>query len=43
MPLAIVGTDAGTRPIEYRLPVASAQVKDTILLAALNTAGEDSR
>ena len=27
-------------PIEYRLPVASAQVKSCILLAGLNTAGE---
>ena len=26
-------------PIEYRLPVASAQVKSAILLAALNTSG----
>jgi 3-phosphoshikimate 1-carboxyvinyltransferase len=29
-------------PIEYRLPVASAQVKGAILLAGLNTAGETS-
>jgi 3-phosphoshikimate 1-carboxyvinyltransferase len=28
-------------PIEYRLPVASAQVKSAILLAGLNTAGRD--
>jgi 3-phosphoshikimate 1-carboxyvinyltransferase len=39
MPLAIVGTDEMV-PIEYRLPVASAQVKSAILLAGLNTAGE---
>jgi 3-phosphoshikimate 1-carboxyvinyltransferase len=39
MPLAIIGTDEMV-PIEYRLPVASAQVKSAILLAALNTAGE---
>ena len=39
MPLAIIGTDE-TVPIEYRLPVASAQVKSAILLAGLNTAGE---
>ncbi|SKA12660.1 3-phosphoshikimate 1-carboxyvinyltransferase [Enhydrobacter aerosaccus] len=39
MPLAIVGTDEMV-PIEYRLPVASAQVKSCILLAGLNTAGE---
>ena len=39
MPLAIMGTDEMV-PIEYRLPVASAQVKSAILLAGLNTAGE---
>ena len=39
MPLAIVGTDELV-PIEYTLPVASAQVKSCILLAGLNTAGE---
>ncbi|MBS0224498.1 MAG: 3-phosphoshikimate 1-carboxyvinyltransferase [Proteobacteria bacterium] len=39
MPLAIVGTDEMV-PIEYELPVASAQVKSCILLAGLNTAGE---
>jgi len=38
MPLAIIGTDEMV-PIEYRLPVASAQVKSAILLAGLNTAG----
>jgi 3-phosphoshikimate 1-carboxyvinyltransferase len=39
MPLAIVGTDEMV-PIDYRLPVASAQVKSAVLLAGLNTAGE---
>ncbi len=39
MPLGIVGTDEMV-PIEYRLPMASAQVKSAILLAGLNTAGE---
>jgi len=39
MPLAIIGTDEMV-PIEYRLPMASAQVKSCILLAGLNTAGE---
>src|SRR5262249_37598341 len=39
MPLAVMGTDEMV-PIEYRLPVASAQVKSAILLAGLNTAGE---
>ena len=39
MPLAVIGTDELV-PIEYRLPVASAQVKSAILLAGLNTAGE---
>jgi 3-phosphoshikimate 1-carboxyvinyltransferase len=39
MPLAIMGTDEMV-PIEYRLPVASAQVKSAILMAGLNTAGE---
>lgn len=39
MPLAIIGTDEMV-PIEYRLLVASAQVKSAILLAGLNIAGE---
>jgi 3-phosphoshikimate 1-carboxyvinyltransferase len=39
LPLAIIGTDEMV-PIEYTLPVASAQVKSCILLAGLNTAGE---
>src|SRR4029450_11366632 len=39
LPLAIIGTDEMV-PIEYRLPVASAQVKSAILLAGLNTAAQ---
>lgn len=38
LPAAILGTDRPV-PIEYRLPVASAQVKSAILLAGLNTPG----
>jgi 3-phosphoshikimate 1-carboxyvinyltransferase len=38
MPLAVVGA-AEPMPIRYRLPVASAQVKSAVLLAALNTPG----
>ena len=38
LPLAIEGA-AETRPLHYRLPVASAQVKSAILLAGLNAAG----
>ncbi len=38
LPLLLEGT-AHPLPIEYRLPVASAQVKSAILLAALNTPG----
>ncbi len=38
LPLAVIGTDHPV-PIEYRLPVASAQVKSAILLAGLNTPG----
>ena len=38
MPLTVGGA-AQPRPITYRLPVASAQVKSAILLAALNTPG----
>ncbi|MFM2042838.1 MAG: 3-phosphoshikimate 1-carboxyvinyltransferase [Pseudomonadota bacterium] len=38
LPAAIQGTDRPV-PIEYRLPVASAQVKSAILLAGLNTPG----
>jgi 3-phosphoshikimate 1-carboxyvinyltransferase len=39
LPLAIEGA-AEPRPLDYRLPVASAQVKSAILLAGLNAAGE---
>lgn len=39
LPLAIEGA-AETKPLTYRLPVASAQVKSAILLAGLNAAGE---
>lgn len=39
MPLCIVGTD-NPLPIEYTLPVASAQVKSAILLAGLCSIGE---
>ena len=39
LPLAIIGTDELV-PIDYRLPVPSAQVKSAILLAGLNTPGE---
>lgn len=38
MPLAVIGAPQPL-PISYRLPVASAQVKSAILLAALNTPG----
>lgn len=38
LPLAVTGRD-DLLPIEYLMPVASAQVKSAILLAALNTAG----
>ncbi len=39
LPMAVVGT-AEPVPVTYELPVASAQVKSAILLAALNTPGE---
>jgi 3-phosphoshikimate 1-carboxyvinyltransferase len=39
LPMAVTGA-ATMLPIEYRLPVASAQVKSAILLAGLNTPGE---
>ncbi len=38
LPLAVIGTHHPV-PIEYRLPVASAQVKSAILLAGLNAPG----
>ena len=39
LPLAVTGADHPL-PIEYRLPVASAQVKSAVLLAGLNAPGE---
>ena len=39
LPLAVVGT-SDLMPIEYTLPMASAQVKSAILLAGLNAPGE---
>ena len=39
LPLALVGADQ-SMPIEYRLPVPSAQVKSAVLLAGLNAPGE---
>jgi len=39
LPLTVIGSETPL-PIEYELPVASAQVKSAILLAGLNTAGE---
>jgi len=39
LPLAVIGTST-PHPITYELPVASAQVKSAILLAALNTPGK---
>jgi len=39
LPATVLGS-AELLPIEYRLPVPSAQVKSAILLAGLNTAGE---
>jgi 3-phosphoshikimate 1-carboxyvinyltransferase len=39
LPLAVTGA-AEPIPIEYRLPVPSAQVKSAVLLAGLNTPGE---
>jgi 3-phosphoshikimate 1-carboxyvinyltransferase len=41
LPLAITGARDPV-PIEYRLPVPSAQVKSAVLLAGLNTPGETS-
>lgn len=38
LPITIEGTDE-LLPVEYRLPVASAQVKSCVLLAGLNTRG----
>ena len=39
LPLAVIGADQ-PMPIEYRLPVPSAQVKSAIFLAGLNAPGE---
>ena len=39
LPMAITGT-GDALPLDYRLPVASAQVKSAILLAGLNARGE---
>lgn len=39
LPMAVEGTGKG-KPLHYRLPVASAQVKSAILLAGLNCEGE---
>jgi len=39
LPLALIGS-GDTMPIEYIMPVDSAQVKSAILLAGLNTAGK---
>ena len=39
LPLAVIGADQPL-PIEYRLPVPSAQVKSAVLLAGLNAPGE---
>ena len=41
LPLAVTGA-ASPVPIEYRLPVPSAQVKSAVLLAGLNTPGQTS-
>ncbi len=41
LPLTVAGTESPV-PIEYVLPVPSAQVKSAILLAALNTPGRTS-
>ena len=38
LPIAVIGAETAL-PIEYELPVASAQVKSAILLGALNTPG----
>ena len=39
LPFAVIGADQ-PMPIEYRLPVPSAQVKSAVLLAGLNAPGE---
>ena len=39
LPITVMGTN-GALPIEYRLPVASAQIKSAVLLAGLNAPGQ---
>lgn len=41
MPLTVIGARMAM-PIEYKLPVPSAQIKSAVLLAGLNTPGETS-
>jgi 3-phosphoshikimate 1-carboxyvinyltransferase len=41
LPLVVIGA-ADLMPIEYRLPIPSAQVKSAVLLAGLNAPGETS-
>ncbi|MFP6749289.1 MAG: 3-phosphoshikimate 1-carboxyvinyltransferase [Alphaproteobacteria bacterium] len=41
LPITVVGRDT-LMPIEYRLPVASAQIKSAVLLAGLNAPGRTS-
>ncbi|MBB3063999.1 3-phosphoshikimate 1-carboxyvinyltransferase [Limibacillus halophilus] len=41
LPMTVIGSDA-LIPVEYTLPVPSAQVKSAILFAGLNTAGNTS-
>ncbi len=41
LPMAVIGAERAM-PIEYALPVPSAQVKSAVLLAGLNTPGETS-
>jgi 3-phosphoshikimate 1-carboxyvinyltransferase len=39
LPITVIGRNT-LMPVEYRLPVASAQIKSAVLLAALNTPGQ---
>lgn len=39
LPLTVIGTE-NPMPIEYHLPVASAQIKSAVMLAGLNTPGK---
>ncbi len=41
LPITVIGRNTLT-PIEYRLPVASAQIKSAVLLAGLNAPGQTS-